>query len=136
VPQLDGTLPTSSFPSGHIAATICLYTAIALIVMPRTNRWWRWLTVVAAVVMPLAVASSRLYRGMHYPTDVMGAILLSALWITLLWWVVRPDAGDTDAGDTDAEPATAPAQSGRLAVSTSVVGGPFPVTPEEARRRN
>jgi undecaprenyl-diphosphatase len=146
VPQLDGTLPTSSFPSGHIAATICLYTAIALIVMPRTNRWWRWLTVVAAVVMPLAVASSRLYRGMHYPTDVMGAVLLSALWITLLWWVVRPDAGDTDAGDTDAgdtdagdtdaEPATAPAQSGRLAVSTSVVGGPFPVTPEEARRRN
>lgn len=109
VPHLDGSLPTSSFPSGHIAATICLYTAIVIIVMPRTDRWWRWLTVVAAVVLPLAVAVSRLYRGMHYPTDVVGAILLSAMWIALLWWVVRPDSRDTDA-----EPATAPAQSERL----------------------
>ena len=49
VPHLDGSLPTSSFPSGHIAATICLYTAIAIIVMPRTDRWWRWLTVAAAI---------------------------------------------------------------------------------------
>jgi undecaprenyl-diphosphatase len=116
VPQLDGTLPTSSFPSGHIAATICLYTAIAIIVMPHTDRWWRWLAVAAAVVLPTAVAVSRLYRGMHHPTDVVGAILLSALWIALLWWVVRPDAGDTDD-----EPQTVQAGSrrGELAASAS-----------------
>ncbi|HEY3259425.1 MAG TPA: phosphatase PAP2 family protein [Pseudonocardiaceae bacterium] len=96
VPHLDGTLPTSSYPSGHIAATICLYTAIAIIVFRRTRNWWRWLTVVAAVVMPVAVAVSRLYRGMHYPTDVMGAVLLAAMWMAVLWWVVRPDARDTD----------------------------------------
>ena len=113
VPHLDGSLPTSSFPSGHIAATICLYTAIAIIVMPRTDRWWRWLTVAAAIVLPLAVALSRLYRGMHHPTDVVGAILLSALWITLLWWVVRPDAGDTDH-----EPPPASAEPRQLTGST------------------
>jgi membrane-associated phospholipid phosphatase len=107
VPHLDENLPTSSFPSGHIAATLCLYTAIAIIVMPRTDRWWRWLTVAAAVLLPLAVTVSRLYRGMHAPTDVMGAVLLSAMWITILWWVVRPDAADTD------EPAP-PAESRRL----------------------
>ncbi|TDC39283.1 phosphatase PAP2 family protein [Micromonospora sp. 15K316] len=98
VENLDGPMPTSSFPSGHIAATICLYTAIAVLVMARTDRWWRWLTVLLAVLMPLGVATSRIYRGMHHPTDFMGAILLGALWIGLLYWVVRPNA-DVHAGN-------------------------------------
>ena len=114
VPHLDGPLPTSSFPSGHIAATLCLYAAIAIIVMPCTDRWWRWLTVVAAVVMPAAVAVSRMYRGMHHPTDVVGAVLLSAMWVSLLWWVVRPDAPDTDAPDTGGGLVAVPAQRRRL----------------------
>ncbi|MFE9691091.1 phosphatase PAP2 family protein [Micromonospora sp. NPDC005806] len=92
VENLDGHLPTSSFPSGHIAATICLWSAIAIIVFARTDRWWRWLFVALAVIMPVGVAISRMYRGMHHPTDFMGAILLAALWISLLYWVVRPNA--------------------------------------------
>ncbi|MEV0152501.1 phosphatase PAP2 family protein [Micromonospora sp. NPDC050686] len=92
VENLDGQMPTSSFPSGHIAATICLWTAMAIIVFPRTDRWWRWLFVALAVIMPVGVAVSRMYRGMHHPTDFMGAILLSALWLGLLYWVVRPNA--------------------------------------------
>jgi undecaprenyl-diphosphatase len=91
IPQLDGNLPTSSYPSGHIAATLCLYTAIALLVMPRTDRWWRWVTVVLAVVMPLGVAVSRMYRGMHHPTDVVGAVLLMVMWLGVLYWVIRPN---------------------------------------------
>ncbi|HEU4424439.1 MAG TPA: phosphatase PAP2 family protein [Pilimelia sp.] len=105
VPHLDGPLPTSSFPSGHIAATICLYATIAIIVMSNTDRWWRWLTVAAVVIMPAAVAISRIYRGMHHPTDTMGAVLLAAMWLTVLWWVIRPEAPDTEE-----EPVTAPAQ--------------------------
>jgi undecaprenyl-diphosphatase len=92
VENLDGQMPTSSFPSGHIAATICLWTAMAIIVFVRTDRWWRWLFVAMAVLMPVGVATSRMYRGMHHPTDFMGAILLGALWIGLLYWVVRPNA--------------------------------------------
>lgn len=92
VQQLDGHLPTSSYPSGHIAATLCLYTGIALLVMPRTDRWWRWLTVALAVVMPFIVATSRMYRGMHNPTDIAGAVLLMTLWIGVLYWVIRPNA--------------------------------------------
>ncbi|KKK07451.1 phosphatase PAP2 family protein [Micromonospora sp. HK10] len=92
VENLDGQMPTSSFPSGHIAATICLWSAIAIIVFVRTDRWWRWLFVALAVLMPVGVATSRMYRGMHHPTDFMGAILLGALWLSLLYWVVRPNA--------------------------------------------
>lgn len=95
IENLDGPMPTSSFPSGHIAATLCLWVAIAIVVFPRTDRWWRWVFVALAVVMPVGVAISRMYRGMHHPTDFMGAILLTACWVGLLYWVVRPNADVT-----------------------------------------
>jgi undecaprenyl-diphosphatase len=100
IEHLDGQLPTSSFPSGHIAATMCLYASIALFVVPRVRAWWRWLFVALAVIMPLGVALSRMYRGMHHPTDVLGAGVLTACWITLLWFVVRPNA-DLEEADRD-----------------------------------
>ena len=37
VTHLDSHLPTSSFPSGHTAATMCLYGALAILVVPRTR---------------------------------------------------------------------------------------------------
>ncbi|MDG4824011.1 phosphatase PAP2 family protein [Asanoa sp. WMMD1127] len=101
VPHLDQNLPTAAFPSGHIAATLCLWTTIALIVMARTDSWWRWLSIVAAVVMPVIVTTSRFYRGMHHPSDLMGALMLTALWVGLLFVVLRPNAEavKADAGD-------------------------------------
>jgi undecaprenyl-diphosphatase len=99
VGQLD-QVPTGSFPSGHIAATMCLYTAIALLVMPRVSAWWRWVTVVLAVVMPVIVTVSRFYRGMHHPSDLVGAMILTTLWLGLLWYVVRPNGDLEDPTDT------------------------------------
>lgn len=96
VPQLDQHLPTSSYPSGHLAATICLYTGIVLLVVPRTRAWWRWLTLVPAVLVPLVVAASRLYRGEHHPTDLMGSVVLAALWVTATYFAIRPNADQRD----------------------------------------
>jgi undecaprenyl-diphosphatase len=90
VEHLDGPLPTSSFPSGHVAATLLLYAAIAVLVLPRTRAWWRWLFVAAAVLMPLWVAFSRIYRGMHHPTDVLGSVVLAACWLAAMIYFVRP----------------------------------------------
>jgi undecaprenyl-diphosphatase len=106
VPHLEGQLPTTSFPSGHVAATVCLYGAIAVLVWPRTRSWWRWLVVALAVAMPLWVAWSRLYVGMHHPTDVLGAVLLAVGWLTAMVYIVKPDSG-TRAERTDGR-ATAP----------------------------
>lgn len=103
VEQLDGQMPTSSFPSGHIAATICLWAAIAIIVTARIRQPWRWVFPALAVLMPLGVAVSRMYRGMHHPTDVFGACLLAAAWLTVLWWVVRPNAHAVTATEAAAE---------------------------------
>jgi undecaprenyl-diphosphatase len=91
VEQLDGQIPTSSFPSGHIAATLCLWSTIALIAMPRVRPWWRWIFLALAIVMPVGVAVSRMYRGEHHPTDVLGAVVLAGLWLTVLFIAIRPN---------------------------------------------
>src|SRR5262249_25316911 len=85
-------LPTSSYPSGHLAATVCLYTGIAVIVLARTDRWWRWLFVAMAVLMPVLVALSRMYRGMHHPTDLVGSLVLAFGWLAVTIAAVRPNA--------------------------------------------
>jgi len=82
VVRLDHAPPTSSFPSGHTAASVALFGAIAVLVAWHSARVvWRRLAVTAAIVLPILVGASRLYRGMHYPTDVLGGALLGFVWL-------------------------------------------------------
>jgi undecaprenyl-diphosphatase len=92
VHHLDHHLPTSAYPSGHVAATTCLYVAIAIVVVGHTRGWWRWLFVALAVVMPVAIALSRMYRGEHHPTDVLGSLIFTALWLTATTLLIKPNA--------------------------------------------
>lgn len=79
VPHLDPGPPTSSFPSGHTAAAIVLYVGLALIIMSLVrNTIVRSLAWIIAVALPIAVALSRLYRGMHHPTDVLASMIGAA----------------------------------------------------------
>jgi diacylglycerol kinase family enzyme/membrane-associated phospholipid phosphatase len=109
VTGLDGHLPTSAFPSGHTAATTCLYGALAILVVPRTRGLWRWLAIAAAVLMPALVALSRMYRGEHHPLDVAGGFLLALLWLIAVTLAMRPNA-DVDEADPANAPASAAAQ--------------------------
>jgi undecaprenyl-diphosphatase len=108
VSHLDGHAPpTSAYPSGHTAATTCLYVAIAILVIGLARGWWRWLFLIPAIALPILVATSRLYRGEHHPTDVLASLLLSALWLTVTTKLIKP-------GATPAlEPATSAARTRR-----------------------
>ncbi|WP_214402959.1 phosphatase PAP2 family protein [Pseudonocardia lacus] len=93
VQHLDAALPpTSSFPSGHTAAAVCLYGGLAAIVLLVTRAWWRWLVVALAVLVVLAVAFGRLYRGAHNPSDVLGGLLLALPWLYATTLTVAPAA--------------------------------------------
>jgi membrane-associated phospholipid phosphatase len=90
VHKLDAAPPTSSFPSGHTAAAVVLYVGIALIVTASVrNRVARTVAWVVAVFAPVFVIVSRLYRGMHFPTDVAAGVLLGALALLASLFVVR-----------------------------------------------
>lgn len=85
VPRLDEAPPTSSFPLGHTTASVTLYFGLALIALAVARQAWvRALFVAIGVLMPILVAASRLYRGMHYPTDVASGALLGLCWLLLV----------------------------------------------------
>jgi undecaprenyl-diphosphatase len=96
VPHLDSYLPTSAFPSGHVAATACLYVGIAVLVIGHSRGWWRCLFLIPAIVMPVIVATARLYRGEHRPTDVLASLLFAALWLTATTLLIKPNKGGLD----------------------------------------
>jgi undecaprenyl-diphosphatase len=84
VPWLDSFDPVRSFFSGHVSAAVALYGGIAVVLAMHARRsglavaWW-----VLLLIVPVAVAISRMYRGMHYPSDVTAGFLvgLGCLWI-------------------------------------------------------
>jgi undecaprenyl-diphosphatase len=97
VTHLDQHLPTSAYPSGHEAATCCLYVAIAILVIGHARGWWRFLFLIPAIAMPVLVALSRMYRGEHHPTDVLASVLFAALWLTATTLLIKPNEARRDA---------------------------------------
>lgn len=70
-----------SFPSGH--AMISAGFATALIVL-FWNTQYRWLTVAVATIGMLLVGLSRLYLGVHYPSDILAGWCVSVAWVLLV----------------------------------------------------
>jgi membrane-associated phospholipid phosphatase len=87
VPRLDDLPGNQSYPSGHMAASIAVYGALALVLTSRFPQRWVAITVwTLAVALPAIVALSRLYRGMHHLSDIVagGLMGVAALLIALL----------------------------------------------------
>lgn len=97
VEKLDEAPPTSSFPSGHTGASLVLCLALALVARRRvTRRWVRWTVTGGLLLIPVAVALGRLYRGMHHPSDIAGSVLNAVLVLLVTGWVL----GRTGQADT------------------------------------
>ena len=101
IPHLDGAPPTSSFPSGHTAATVALWCGLAFgLARTHPGHRLRALSWVLAIAVPAFVLVSRLYRGMHWPTDVAASVVFTLLWLLLLRAVLLPP----DRADPPREP--------------------------------
>ncbi|GAA1374417.1 diacylglycerol kinase family protein [Streptomyces beijiangensis] len=84
VHRLDDSPPTSSYTSGHTGAATALYAGLAVLVLSRVRRPWRWPLAGLLFLLPLAVGVARLYRGMHHPTDVLGGMANGALSVLIV----------------------------------------------------
>ncbi|BCJ40252.1 hypothetical protein GCM10010168_31100 [Actinoplanes ianthinogenes] len=84
VHRLDPSPPTSSFPSGHTSAAFALYVGLAIVFAALARPAWLKALCWALVLVPLAVATARMYRGMHHPSDVLSSFVNASLCLFVM----------------------------------------------------
>lgn len=82
-PFFDYPLPSSySFPSGHALGSFCFYGILAWLITARLENRAACIVVrVLAVLLILLIGFSRIYLGVHYPSDVGGGYLAALAWV-------------------------------------------------------
>lgn len=88
VPFFDTPLPASySFPSGHALFAVCFYGALAWLVVARMReRSIKILIWFLAVPIVLLIGLSRIYLGVHYPSDVIAGYAAAIIWVLTVIW--------------------------------------------------
>jgi undecaprenyl-diphosphatase len=91
-----GDVPSSySFPSGHAMVSFCFYGALAILISthvpPGAGRWLIWGT---AILLIALIGISRIYLGVHYPSDVVAGYSAGSIWMATMWtadkiWATR-----------------------------------------------
>ncbi len=74
---------TESFPSGHVTFYVCYFGFlffVAYALLPRGSNVRR-LALIASILPVALIGFSRVYLGAHWPSDTLGAYLLSGLWL-------------------------------------------------------
>jgi membrane-associated phospholipid phosphatase len=90
VVRLEHLPVNASYPSGHTAASIAVYAGLVLLLTSRiTNRAFRVVAWTIAIAIPVFVAMSRMYRGMHHPLDVAGGVLVGIAALIVLVFACR-----------------------------------------------
>jgi undecaprenyl-diphosphatase len=81
---------TTSFPSGHAMAAAAVYLTLgALLVRTQKSRAVKIAIMSAAILIALLIGISRIYLGVHWPTDVIGGWLAGAAWALICWEIAR-----------------------------------------------
>lgn len=81
---------TFSFPSGHAMQSMALVASLVVLTTPARRPW----VIAIGGVWVAAVGVSRLYLGVHYPSDILAGWCASIAWCTGLSMLVRSQSGD------------------------------------------
>jgi membrane-associated phospholipid phosphatase len=93
VHRLENLEFDASYPSGHTAASIAVYSGLVLLLTTRfTSSLKKALAWTAAILLTTFVAMSRMYEGMHHPLDVAGGVLVGIGAILVLLFACRAAA--------------------------------------------
>jgi membrane-associated phospholipid phosphatase len=87
-PELwDSPLPEAdySFPSGHAMLSMALATALLLLIWPTRLRWP---AIICAIPCVMGISISRLYLGVHYPSDIAAGWCAALLWVCGLYVIL------------------------------------------------
>jgi undecaprenyl-diphosphatase len=75
-----------SFPSGHAMLSMTLVATLATLIK---QSHWRSLFLFCGVMVAIAIGWTRLYLGVHYPSDILGGWALAIAWVMGISWLSR-----------------------------------------------
>lgn len=89
----DGLLPaisenSFSFPSWHATAAVAFYGFVAFLFC-RLYPEYKKTVMIATVLLIFLIGFSRLYLGVHFPSDVIAGYMLGGLWLSIGIWVTN-----------------------------------------------
>jgi undecaprenyl-diphosphatase len=85
VPFFGAVPQTYSFPSGHSLFSFCFYGVLAGLITARIeSRPLRILIWILAATLVFSIGLSRIYLGVHYPSDVLGGYLAGTIWVSTM----------------------------------------------------
>jgi membrane-associated phospholipid phosphatase len=99
-PELD-----YAFPSGHAMSSM---TLAAVLVVLLWGKPWNWLAAIGGGLFVVAIGWTRLYLGMHFPSDILGGWLLALGWTVGVTWLIHPlDRSEDDSKSSPETPTAA-----------------------------